>query len=281
MDAGDCPVPGGPGRHGEQDERELNRFRHLHRLPARTPEWQATREQIIIDRLPLVRGLAREFTGRGFDQEELEQIGALALVKAVDGFDPERGKSFPAYAVPTITGEIKRFFRDCGWAIRPPRWVQDLSRQLRPTRWRLTQRLGRQPTLTELSQEVGCTPQEATETEQAYGNYQSMSLNQPLDGDTTTDRLEFLGEVDRGLEIVDFRESIWPALGRLPDRERHILLLYFFGSRTQSDIGRELGLSQVRVSRLMARALEQLRDQLTGDDPPDTHRESATRPATA
>ncbi len=225
---------------------------------------EAARDALVRLHLPLVEHCARRFRNRGEPFEDLVQVGTIGLIKSVDRFDTERGVEFSTYATPTIIGEIKRYFRDKGWAIRVPRRLQELRMQIGTATAELTQSLGRSPTAAELAGHIGCTVEEIVEGIESSNAYSTLSLDASDDSDDggAASMLDALGEVDAGLEHVEIRESIKPLLDQLDAREKKILLLRFFKNMTQSQIAEEIGVSQMHVSRLLNRTLEQLRTSL-------------------
>jgi RNA polymerase sigma-B factor len=221
------------------------------------------RESLVHLHLPLVEHCARRFRNRGEPLEDLVQVGTIGLIKSVDRFDTERGVEFSTYATPTIIGEIKRYFRDKGWAIRVPRRLQELRMQIGTASAELTQSLGRSPTPRELAEAIGCTVEEIVEGIESSNAYSTLSLDASDDSDDgAATMLDAIGIDDEGLEHVEIRESIKPLLDRLAPREKKILLLRFFKNMTQSQIAEEIGVSQMHVSRLLNRTLEQLRTSL-------------------
>ena len=207
--------------------------------------------------------LARRFRNRGEPLEDLVQVATIGLIKSVDRFDLERGVEFSTYATPTIVGEIKRHFRDKGWAIRVPRRLQELKLTLTKATAELSQKLGRSPTVSELAQHIGLTDEEILEGLESANAYSAVSLDAPDSGDEDSPAVaDSLGQLDEALEGVEYRESLKPLLEKLPAREKKILMLRFFGNMTQSQIASELGISQMHVSRLLARTLAQLREGL-------------------
>lgn len=238
----------------------------LRTLDPQSAEYCRIREQVISGQDRLVHGLAARFCGRGEALEDLCQVGMVGLIKSVDRFDPDRGTPFTAYAVPTIVGEIKRHFRDRGWAIRPPRRMQELRAEAKIVRARLTQALGRSPTSGELAAELGCPEEELAEAVLAGDAYNTSSLDRRFADDPEEPSLvETLGEDDDGLDFVELREAVKPALERLPERERRILLLRFYGNKTQREIAAEFGISQMHVSRLISQSIAWLRDEIMSD----------------
>ncbi|GCD88293.1 RNA polymerase sigma factor SigF [Nocardioides sp. LS1] len=221
------------------------------------------REELVHLHLPLVEHCARRFRNRGEPFEDLVQVGTIGLIKSIDRFDSDRGVEFSTYATPTIIGEIKRYFRDKGWAIRVPRRLQELRMQIGAAGAELTQSLGRSPTPRELAEAIGCTVEEIIEGIESSNAYSTLSLDASDDNeDGAATMLDAIGIDDAGLAHVEIRESIKPLLDRLDQREKKILLLRFFKNMTQSQIAEEIGVSQMHVSRLLNRTLEQLRASL-------------------
>lgn len=254
-----------PDEHAEPPTRTEQTRQESAALFARLRDGDgAAREGLVHLHLPLVEHCARRFRNRGEPLEDLVQVGTIGLIKAVDRFDTERGVEFSTYATPTILGEIKRHFRDKGWAIRVPRRLQELRMQITTASAELTQSLGRSPTPRELSEVVGCSVEEILEGLESGNAYSTLSLDAG-DGsgdDGAASLLDALGEADVNLEHVDVRESLKPLLDRLEPREKRILLLRFFKNMTQSQIAEEIGVSQMHVSRLLNRTLERLRTSL-------------------
>jgi RNA polymerase sigma-B factor len=225
------------------------------------------REALVHLHLPLVEHCARRFRNRGEPLEDLVQVGTIGLIKSIDRFDSERGVEFSTYATPTIIGEIKRYFRDKGWAIRVPRRLQELRMQITAATGELTQSLGRAPTPRELAERLGCTLEEIVEGMESSNAYSTLSLDATDDhGEGSTPMLDAIGVEDLNLEQVEVRESIKPLLDQLDDREKTILLLRFFKNMTQSQIAAEIGVSQMHVSRLLTRTLTRLRAALAEAD---------------
>ncbi|MGA8256522.1 MAG: RNA polymerase sigma factor SigF [Nocardioides sp.] len=223
----------------------------------------AARDSLVHLHLPLVEHCARRFRNRGEPFEDLVQVGTIGLIKSIDRFDTERGVEFSTYATPTIIGEIKRYFRDKGWAIRVPRRLQELRMQISAATAELTQSLGRSPTPRELSEVIGCSVEEIIEGIESSNAYSTLSLDATDNSDdSSSSMLDAIGIEDEGLESVEVRESIKPLLEQLPPREKRILLLRFFKNMTQSQIAEEIGVSQMHVSRLLNRTLEQLRTSM-------------------
>jgi RNA polymerase sigma-B factor len=230
-------------------------------------ERQRIRDTLVEMHLPLVEYLARRFRNRGEPLDDLIQVATIGLIKSVDRFDLERGVEFSTYATPTIVGEIKRHFRDKGWAIRVPRRLQELKLALAKATSELSQRNGRAPTVAELARQLEITEDEILEGLESANAYSAVSLDAPDTGDDDSPAVsDSLGATDDALEGVEYRESLKPLLERLPPREKKILLLRFFGNMTQSQIAAELDISQMHVSRLLARTLIQLREGLLAED---------------
>ena len=227
----------------------------------------AVRDELVRMHLPLVEYLARRFRNRGEPLEDLVQVATIGLIKSIDRFDLERGVEFSTYATPTIVGEIKRHFRDKGWAIRVPRRLQELKLTLTKATGELSQTLGRSPTVAELATHLGLQEEEILEGLESANAYSAVSLDATDSGDDDSPAVaDSLGMVDEALEGVEYRESLKPLLDKLPPREKKILVLRFFGNMTQSQIAAELGISQMHVSRLLARTLAQLREGLLSED---------------
>ncbi|WP_433306284.1 sigma-70 family RNA polymerase sigma factor [Actinoplanes sp. CA-030573] len=231
------------------------------------PTQQRLRAEFVGVALPFARRLARRYRGRGEPAEDLEQVARLGLVKSVNRYDPERG-SFTAYAIVTITGEIKRHFRNHGWGVHVPRRLQDLSLEVGQTRAALTAELSRRATDEEVAARLNIAVSDVREAEISGAAYSPGSLNAEADGYHGAEVGDLLGSDDPGLDLVDDRTSVERLICRLPERERRILALRFYGNRSQADIARELGVSQMHVSRLLARALTWLRQAMLSDNPP-------------
>ena len=234
----------------------------------RDSELRAAACEILVDRYgKLVRSCVRQYRGSPEPTEDLMQVGYVGLLKAINNYDPEVGDSLSAYAQPCVSGEIKRHFRDKGWAVRVPRRLQELKLALTKAIGDLAQREGRAPTVAEIAAHLQMTEEEVLEGLESANAYSTVSLDAPDSGDDDAPAVaESLGMLDEALEGVEYRESLKPLLEQLPSREKRILLLRFFGNMTQSQIATELGISQMHVSRLLARTLAQLREGLTADD---------------
>lgn len=253
-----------PGTDRSQ-AREL--FQRLAELSEDDPERDRIRSTLVELHLPLVEYLARRFRNRGEWLDDLTQVATIGLIKSIDRFDPDRGVEFSTYATPTIVGEIKRHFRDKGWAIRVPRRLQELKLALTKAVSDLAQSEGRAPTVSELAGHLRMSEEDVLEGLESANAYSTVSLDAPDSGDEDAPAVAAsLGMVDDALEGVEYRESLKPLLERLPPREKRILMLRFFGNMTQSQIAADLGISQMHVSRLLARTLADLREALTADE---------------
>src|SRR4051794_29344694 len=242
-------------------------FAELSGLSEEDVRYRQVRDQLVEMHLPLVEYLARRFRNRGEPLDDLVQVATIGLIKSVDRFDLERGVEFSTYATPTIVGEIKRHFRDKGWAIRVPRRLQELKLSLAKATSELSQKNGRAPTVGELAQHLEMSEEDILEGLESANAYSAVSLDAPDTGDDASPAVaDSLGTTDDSLEGVEYREPLKPLLEKLPPREKKILLLRFFGNMTQSQIAAELGISQMHVSRLLARTLAQLREGLLADD---------------
>ncbi|MGH9177463.1 MAG: SigB/SigF/SigG family RNA polymerase sigma factor [Acidimicrobiales bacterium] len=241
----------------DADQREDLRRKFAEFAETRAP---AMRDELIEAHLGLAEYLARRFSNRGEPLDDLVQVASVGLLKAVDRFDPGRGVEFSTYATHTIVGELKRHFRDKGWAVRAPRRMQELYLRLGKIVSTLSQELGRSPTIPELANEAQVSEEEVLEALEAGQAYRFASLDAPSPGDDEGDSMSaHLGEDDAGLVDAEHRVALSPLLDQLPRREQMILHLRFFEGMTQSEIAGQLGISQMHVSRLLARSLAQLR----------------------
>src|SRR5947207_13336769 len=227
------------------------------------------REQLIEQYMSLVRSLARRYSYRGEQLEDLVQIGAIGLIKAIDRFDLDRGVELTTYATPNIIGEIKRHFRDKGWSVRVPRGLQELNVQLSRLMEQLTVQLGRSPTIAELAKASGSQEEDVLEALESGRAYSSLSLSSGGgggDGDEDLDPLESIGTEEHQYEVSEDRAVLAPGFKALDGRERKILQLRFFEGLTQSQIAQQVGISQMHVSRLIRRSLEKIRDAIAADE---------------
>jgi RNA polymerase sigma-B factor len=216
--------------------------------------------------LPLVEYLAKRFKDRGEPLDDLIQVGSVGLLKAIDRFDLGREVEFSTYATPTIVGELKRYFRDKGWAVRVPRRLQELSLRLNKVIAQLTQELGRSPTVMEIAKSAQVTEEEVLEALESGQAYSTTSLDAPSgEDDDAPNRVDRLGEEDFRLDNLEYFASLAPLIEQLPERERTILYLRFFKGMTQSKIAEHVGISQMHVSRLLSRILDFLRQGMEGD----------------
>ena len=229
----------------------------------------AAREKLIEQYMSLVRSLARRYSYRGEQLEDLVQIGAIGLIKAIDRFDVNRGVELTTYATPNIIGEIKRHFRDRGWSVRVPRGLQELNIQLSRQIEELTVQLGRSPTIAELAKAAEVGEEDVLEALESGRAYSSLSLSAGSGGrdeDGELDPLESLGTEEHQYSVSEDRAVLAPGFKALDERERRILHLRFFDGLTQSQIAQHVGISQMHVSRLIRRALEKIRDEIATDE---------------
>ncbi|WP_375492257.1 SigB/SigF/SigG family RNA polymerase sigma factor [uncultured Jatrophihabitans sp.] len=254
-----------PGRDERAHAGDL--LAQLHELPADSARRRTLRDQLVELHMPLVVYLARRFSGRNEPMNDLVQVGAIGLIKAIDRFDPERQLEFSTYATPTILGEIKRHFRDTGWLIHVPRRAQELQTTLNAARADLSQELGRAPTVPELAERIGAdhdTVLEALDAARAYSGVPLDVLAAP--GETVPEH-PMLGITDEGFDQVEQRAMLREVIAKLPEAEREILLLRFIANKTQTEIAAIVGVSQMQVSRLVARGLKRLRESLGAPEP--------------
>ena len=220
------------------------------------------REELVARHLPLVRSLARRYSGRGESLEDIEQVGAIGLIKAIDRFELSRDVSLATYATPNVVGEIKRHFRDKGWAIRVPRALQELNASMSGAIETLTAKLSRSPSIAEIAEELETTPEQVLEALEVGSAYSTVSLSGAPGGDEELDPLETIGEEDEGFQRSEDRAALAPALQRLPPREREILRMRFEEGLPQTQIAQRVGLSQMHVSRLIRKSLATMREEL-------------------
>jgi RNA polymerase sigma-B factor len=264
------------GQIAPQDARRLSKlfFDRLRVIEEGTPEYQYARNTLIEMNLSLVRFAAGRFRNRGSgDMEDIVQVGTIGLIKAIDRFDLSREVEFTSFAVPYIAGEIKRFFRDTTWSVHVPRRLQELRVDLAKAKETLAAGLDRDPTVRELAGHLGLDEEEVTEGIVAANGYTAGSLDMPADaaepagrtagGRTYTD---VLGKPDPALESVENLHTLAPLLGELDARERRIIDMRFGQEMTQAQIGEELGISQMHVSRLLSRVLRKLRSGMFAQD---------------
>ncbi|MDN3358634.1 SigB/SigF/SigG family RNA polymerase sigma factor [Actinomadura sp. DC4] len=251
--------------HDEGRAEEL--LEELALLKPDDPRWEDIRSELVRIHTPLVRYVAGRYARHGEPQEDIEQAAMLGLVKAMNRYDPRVGHTFVAYAMPTMTGEVKRHFRDRTWSMRMPRPLQELRLSLRTARQDFVRDHGRAPTVPEVAELLGVSEEEAIEVIGAADAYRPVSLDAPATEEEEGESLgSLIGDEDAAIEMVVDRNALRPLLEKLPERERTILLHRFFGNRTQTEIAELMGLSQMHVSRLIGRSLARLRTQLLRDE---------------
>ncbi|GAA3450229.1 SigB/SigF/SigG family RNA polymerase sigma factor [Dactylosporangium matsuzakiense] len=265
------PAPGGPAlgaRQAAWRQTDDLAWSLLNQLAGLAPDHDGRprlRARVIELYLPLARHVAQRFRNRGEPFDDLVQVANLALIKAVDRFTVTYGVHFPAYAIPVITGELKRHFRDKCWAVRVPRRAQEAWLSISTVVEGLTHDLGRSPTVNDIATCLHLSEEAVIEGLEAGRGYRTVSLSAaPSGGNTTLG--DMIGDDDRDLDQVEVRHALRPLLARLPQREQRIVALRFFGNRTQSQIAAELGLSQMHVSRLLRKSLQTLRRGLITED---------------
>jgi RNA polymerase sigma-B factor len=254
---------------GAVDARALSKtlFARLESLEEGTHDYSYVRNTLVELNLALVKFAASRFRSRSEPMEDIIQVGTIGLIKAIDRFELSRGVEFPTFAMPTIVGEIKRFFRDTSWSVRVPRRLQELRLDLARAGDELAQQLDRAPTVAELAERLDLSKDEVVEGMAASNAYTASSLDAQADEDDSEGALsDRIGYEDHGIEGIEYVESLKPLIAGLPPRDRQILSLRFVANMTQSEIGEELGISQMHVSRLLSRTLQQLRKGLTVED---------------
>lgn len=253
--------PVSAGRAAQRAE-TMRVLRRMVSLPIGDPERYRLRDEVVRDHMQYARHIARRYSTRGSAAEDFEQVAYLGLVKAVDNFDPDHGTGFLGYATPMIVGEIKRYFRDATWCVHVPRHMQELTGALHKAADALTADLGRPPTVTELAENMGVPAEELLEALDASEAYNTSSLDRPVGhegGEEGTCLGELIGAEDPGYEHAVDHEVLRGLVDGLGERDRRILLMRFFRGMTQSEIGDRLGISQMQVSRLIAKILARLR----------------------
>jgi RNA polymerase sigma-B factor len=248
----------------ERRAKEDHLLAELATLSDDDPARSGIRDELVLMHLPLVRHLVRRYRDRGESEDDLMQVGTVGLIKAIDRFDVERGLAFSTFATPTILGEIKRHFRDRTWSLRVPRRMQELHAAVSTTTESLSQSLGRAPTVRELADALSISEDDVLDALEVRHAYSTASLDAAVADDAPSglSLAETIGSDDDALAAIEDREALRPLLDALPERERRIVMLRFFHNRTQSQIAEELGISQMHVSRLLARTLVQLREGL-------------------
>ncbi|MET8508557.1 SigB/SigF/SigG family RNA polymerase sigma factor [Streptomyces sp. NPDC004787] len=269
----DLPVIEAPLEVAPQDARALTKvfLRELALREEGTEEHQYVRNTLIEMNTSLVRYAAQRFRARGDEMEDIVQVGIIGLIKAIDRFDLSREVEFATFAVPYIVGEIKRFFRDTTWAVHVPRRLQEARVELAKAQDELSSRLGRSPRVAELAERMDLTEDEVVEAQIAANGYHTASLDAAYGGgedeDADASLADFIGEEDPALELFEDFHSLAPLVELLDERDRLLLHLRFVEELTQSEIGARLGVSQMHVSRLLARSLGRLREGLLAEAP--------------
>jgi RNA polymerase sigma-B factor len=227
------------------------------------PERDELRDQLVRGFLPVAQHIARRFANRGEPLDDLVQVATVGLINAINRFSPERGSDFFSFAVPTISGEVRRHFRDLGWSMRVPRRLKDMHVSINSVVSELSQRLGRAPKPSEIADRLGVPVSEVLEGLEASEAYRSSSLDEMLSSEQGSATVgELVGQADAELARIDFQQSLRPLLSELAERERTIVLLRFFGNMTQTQIAEHVGISQMHVSRLLTQTLDRLRSRL-------------------
>ena len=263
---------GSPTASGTEEQDPADRRRASHDLLNRArncdPETrQALLEQVVQLNMGVARSIANRYRNRGISSEDLFQVACLGLVKAARNFDPEPEQDFLAYAAPTISGEIKRYFRDHGWSVRPPRWVQELQPLIARMQPTLAQQLQRIPNCEEIASSLGVSLSEVTEALTAGGCFHPTSLDLPDRTNPYQSLGGLLGCEDPELRRAEIVLALRPLIRRLDPRDRRIIALRFFYGWTQAEIARDIGVTQMQVSRLLSSVLQRLRDQLSCELP--------------
>ena len=249
----------------EADERGAELVSAMAALPRSHPCRAALREQAIEAWLPMAQRLTRRYAGRGEPMDDLLQTATIGLIKAVDRFNPERRVDFVGYAIPTILGEIKRYFRDRAWSIRVPRRLQELRMAINDANSILSHTLNRAPTVADIAQHLRVSEEDVLEGLEGARAYRATSLSTPLGGEGALEVVDTIGVTDHGYQLTEVHLVLGPAMAHLTDRERHIVTLRFYGNQTQSEIAEQIGVSQMHVSRLLTAALAKLRAHLGSD----------------
>jgi RNA polymerase sigma-B factor len=226
------------------------------------PRHQELIDEVVLLNAPVARSIASRYRSKGVDSDDLEQVAYLGLVKAANGYRPAESSAFLSYAVPTIRGELKRYFRDCAWTVRPPRRVQEMQGSIAAAEPELIQRLGHVPTDQETAEALGTEASEIAEASSVRGCFNALSLDAPGSAEGGTSLLETVANAEDGYDLVENVHTLTPAVACLGDRDKRILELRFCSGFTQEEIGNELGVSQMQVSRLLRGILEKLRSEL-------------------
>jgi RNA polymerase sigma-B factor len=246
----------------EDDERAGRLMLALSALPPSHPDRPSLREQVIEAWLPMAYRLARRYARQSDMVDDLRQTATIGLIKAVDRFDADRGIEFVGFAIPTIIGEIKRYFRDRTWSVRVPRRLQEMRLAIGHAQLELGQTLGRSPTIADLAAHLNASEEEVLEGLEGGYAYRAVSLSTPIDDDSGFELGDTLGGRDHGYDLVELNVALPPAMACLTDRERRIIAMRFYGNLTQAAIAEQIGVSQMHISRILAGALVKLRKQL-------------------
>ena len=251
----------GPAAREEQRAATMKVLRYMATLAPDDPERARLRDEVVEDHMPYARHLAHRYARGGVSEDDFRQVAYLGLVKAVDNFDPEYGTGFLGYATPMIVGEIKRCFRDTTWSVHVPRRMQELSGALRKAVEEMAPELGREPTVLELAERLEATEEEIVQAIEASEAYTTASLDHPVGEESDGAALlgDMLGDRDPAFDLMIDRQVLKGLVAKLGERDKRILLMRYFRGMTQSEIGEELGVSQMQVSRLLTRILAQLK----------------------
>jgi RNA polymerase sigma-B factor len=253
------------GRSTEQDRQGLELIAAMAACPVSDPSRRRLRDRAIEAWLPMAWRLARRYAGRGESLEDLVQVATVGLIKAVDRYEVERGEGFLGYAIPTILGEIRRHFRDRGWAIRVPRRLQEMRMAINEANTALTHTLGRSPTVAEVANHLQVSEEDVLEGLEGAAAYRATSLSTPIGAQGSAELGDMLGADEHGYALTELHLALEPALARLSERERRIVAMRFYGNQTQTQIAEQIGVSQMQVSRLLTAALGKLRTHLGPD----------------
>jgi RNA polymerase sigma-B factor len=259
-------------RTTEADDHAVKLVLALVELPADHPGRSAARARAIEAWLPMAQRLTRRYAGRGEPFDDLLQTATIGLIKAIDGFDATRGNDFVSYAIPTVLGEIKRYFRDRTWSMRIPRRLQEMRMAINRAQAELNQTLNRSPTVADIAALLGVSEEAVLEGLEGGCAYRAVSLSTPVGGTSEFELSETLGADDHGYELTELRVAMPAALAVLNDREQRIIAMRFYGNQTQESIAAQIGVSQMHVSRLLAAALRKLREHLDPDFAPADRR---------
>jgi len=259
-------LPSAPAISPARQRRRARTRELLHAArQATTPEQRQEALHAVVElNMEVARSLAAPYGGRGIASEDLEQVAYTALVRAARDFDPEQADDFLAYAVPTVRGEVKKYFRDHGWTVRPPRRVQELQAAVSAARSRLEQESGREPDLADIAAQIDEPLAAIEEAMTAEGCFTPASLDRPVGDDASASLGDLLSDDDAGYEAADARVMLAPALQRLAPRDRMIVKLRFYDGLTQKEVGERIGVTQMQVSRLLSRILRELREEIGG-----------------